>query len=141
MTLMDLASMFASIGIFFGRVANFVNAELYGRVTDVSWSFVFPGSDGLPRHPSQLYEALLEGLVLFCIMQMNHKMLLKRSRASGVFLILYGVFRIFSEFFREPDAQLGCIFGFCTMGQVLSVPMILVGVYFVYKSKTKPHVN
>jgi phosphatidylglycerol:prolipoprotein diacylglycerol transferase len=121
-------AMVAPIGIFLGRLANFVNAELYGRVTNVSWGVIFPGSDGLPRHPSQLYEALLEGMLLFFIMHLNQRVLLKKGIASGVFLIFYSIFRIFAEYFREPDVQLGFLFGSCTMGQLLSLPMLLVGV-------------
>jgi len=128
LTFADLMAMVAPIGIFLGRLANFVNAELYGRVTNVSWGVIFPGSDGLPRHPSQLYEALLEGMLLFFIMHLNQRVLLKKGIASGIFLIFYSIFRIFAEYFREPDVQLGFLFGGCTMGQLLSLPMLLVGV-------------
>jgi len=134
-SLMDLAAMVAPIGIFFGRLANFVNAELYGRATDMPWGFIFPGSDGMPRHPSQLYEALLEGLALFCIMQAGQKMLRKRGMASGVFLVFYACFRIFVELFRQPDAQLGFFFGACTMGQLLSLPMIILGAYLIIDAR------
>lgn len=131
MRFMDLMAMVAPVGIFFGRLANFVNAELYGRVTEVPWAFVFPGSDGELRHPSQLYEAFLEGLVLFLIMHLNRKALLTKGKVCGIFLIFYAVFRIFVECFREPDVQLGFLFGGCTMGQLLSVPMLVMGVYLL----------
>lgn len=134
---MDLMTMVAPVGIFFGRIANFINAELYGRVTDVAWAVVFPGSDGAPRHPSQLYEALLEGLVLFFIMHLSQKALLIKGRASGIFFIFYALFRIFVECFREPDVQLGFLFGGCTMGQLLCLPMVIFGILLLYKNDKK----
>ncbi|HTZ18357.1 MAG TPA: prolipoprotein diacylglyceryl transferase [Dissulfurispiraceae bacterium] len=121
----DLVAVTAPIGLGLGRIGNFINGELYGRVTDVPWAMIFPG-ESLPRHPSQLYEFFLEGVVLFVIMWM-----LKGRFRSGVlfslFLILYGVFRTISEFFRQPDPQIGYILGIITMGQILSVLMIAAG--------------
>lgn len=134
---LDLLATVAPVGIFFGRLANFVNAELYGRITAVPWAFIFPGSDGEPRHPSQLYEAFLEGLVLFVIMHFSQRALLVKGRACGIFLIFYALFRIFIECFREPDVQLGFFFGGCTMGQLLSIPMFGLGIYLLCQSKMK----
>ena len=131
----DLISMLAPVGIFLGRIANFINAELYGRITDVPWAVVFPGSDMMPRHPSQLYEAMCEGFILFCIMMLGQNMLRTRGLASGVFLILYSTARISLEFFREPDIQLGFMLGGITMGQILSIPMLILGCYIVARSR------
>lgn len=129
--LADLAAMVSPIGIFLGRIANFFNAELYGRQTDIWWTFRFPGSDMLPRHPSQLYEAFLEGICLFFIMFYNRSNLNNRGYNSGVFLICYSIFRIFAECFREPDIQIGFLFDMVTMGQILSLPMLLLGIYLI----------
>ena len=132
LTLADLGCMAAPIGLFFGRCANFVNGELWGAPTDLPWGVVFGGSAGMmPRHPSQLYEALLEGVLLFATM-----MILRRRKPPcpqgtflGVFLVVYGVCRFVLEFIRQPDAQLGYLWGgWLTMGQLLSVPLILAGV-------------
>ncbi len=130
LTICDLGFTVTPIGLFFGRLANFVNGELWGKVTDLPWGVVFETGGPLPRHPSQLYEALLEGLVLFLVLYF-----LARRRPpypqgfyTGLFLVLYGVFRILVEFVRVPDAQLGYLFGPITMGQVLSLPLILLGV-------------
>tara|TARA_B110001450_G_scaffold241698_1_gene251364 strand:- start:197 stop:976 length:780 start_codon:yes stop_codon:yes gene_type:complete len=126
--LLDIISCVAPIGIFFGRIANFINAELIGKPTDVLWGVVFPKIDNMIRHPSQLYEAFLEGLILFFIMIF---IILKKNYRIGscsyMFLILYGFFRIFSEFFREPDSQIGYLFNLFSMGTILSILMILAG--------------
>jgi phosphatidylglycerol:prolipoprotein diacylglycerol transferase len=131
----DLLACVAPIGLFFGRIANFVNAELYGRpAPDLPWAVVFPTTlDGLPRHPSQLYEAALEGLLLFVITALLFRMKavrLRRGTLIGVFMVGYGLSRFAVEFVREPDAHIGTIWGFLTMGQILSVPMILIGLAF-----------
>ena len=127
--LLDVIACVAPIGIFFGRIANFINGELVGKSTDVYWSVIFPNIDNISRHPSQLYEAFLEGLLLFIIMIV---MLLKKNYKIGtcsyMFLIFYGSFRIFSEFFREPDVQIGYLFNFISMGTALSTLMILAGI-------------
>ncbi|MGB9152191.1 MAG: prolipoprotein diacylglyceryl transferase [Alphaproteobacteria bacterium] len=127
----DLLACVTPIGLGLGRLANFVNGELYGRVTDVPWGIVFPRGGDLPRHPSQIYEALAEGLLLLIIMFLLSRQPGIRARAgilSGVFLTLYGIMRFSIEFFREPDAQLGFLFAGATMGQLLCVPMIVAGV-------------
>jgi phosphatidylglycerol:prolipoprotein diacylglycerol transferase len=134
LTMMDVVAAVAPIGIFFGRIANFVNDELWGRVTDVPWAVAFPRGGFLPRHPSQLYEAALEGVVLFAVLMW----LVHRRRAlaapgvvSGVFVAGYGLARFVVEFYREPDAQLGYLAFGLTMGQYLSLPMILAGLLIV----------
>ena len=136
----DLVCSVVPIGLFFGRIANFVNGELWGRPSDAPWAMVFPRADASPRHPSQLYEATLEGLVLFAIL-----MLLVRAGAlkrpgvvSGTFLVGYAVARIVGEFFREPDVQLGFLLGgITTMGQILSVPVLLAGLYLLWWARSK----
>lgn len=129
-TLFDLAGCAAPIGLFFGRIANFVNAELWGRPTDVPWAFVFPGAGPEPRHPSQLYEAALEGALLFVVLRiLSHrfKLLQRPGFMAGAFAFGYGLGRSIAEFYRVPDAHIGYLSGFLTMGMVLSVPMILAG--------------
>lgn len=134
--LTDLLALVAPIGLFFGRIANFINDELWGRVAyDVPWAVKFPKGGYLPRHPSQIYEALLEGLLLFVILQLvakNEKFYKRRGIISGLFVIFYALFRMFIEQYRQPDQQLGFIFGQITMGQILSFPMILVGAIVIY---------
>lgn len=133
----DIVMVTAPIGLGFGRIANFINAELYGRVTDVPWAMIFPG-EVLPRHPSQLYECFLEGFVLFTILWMIRGRV-RKGMVTALFLVLYGVFRSFVELFREPDAQLGFFFGFLTMGQLLSGIMIMAGivVYMISRSEAE----
>lgn len=132
--LSDMVAAAAPIGLFFGRMANFINGELYGRVTDSPLGMVFPHGGPEPRHPSQIYEALSEGLVLFIILAVLIHMKAVRDKpgiVTGAFLIGYGVFRSFVEVFREPDEHLGLIFEHISMGQILSLPMIIAGVVFV----------
>lgn len=132
----DLVIVTAPIGLGLGRLGNFINGELYGRVTDVPWAMVFPNGGPLPRHPSQLYEFFLEGVVLFAGLWILKDKGFRSGIISSLFLILYGLFRFFVEFFREPDAQLGYILGPFTMGQSLSAVMILVGIGILfYRSK------
>jgi len=124
----DLITATAPIGLGFGRLGNFVNGELYGRVTDVPWAMIFPAGGPLPRHPSELYEFLLEGVVLFTILWTAKDRIRTTGALTSLFITLYGVFRFAVEFFREPDPQLGFILGPFTMGQVLSATMALTGV-------------
>lgn len=125
--LCDVGSVAAPAGFFFGRLANFVNGELWGRPSRVPWAMVFPGAGPVPRHPSQLYEALFEGVVLFAVMWRMSRRRRPEGELLGWLLILYGAFRFMLEFFREPDPQVGLVLGPFTMGQLLSVPMILAG--------------
>ncbi len=134
--LLDIIACVSPIGIFFGRVANFINGELIGKATSGSWGIIFPTVDMLPRHPSQLYEAVLEGAILFLIL--NFFVLKKKYKigtCSYLFLILYGVFRIISEFFREPDIQLGYLFNLLSMGSILSLFMIITGIFILINLK------
>ena len=125
---LDIIACVAPIGIFLGRIANFINGELVGKTTDVFWGVIFPNIDNNVRHPSQLYEAFFEGMVLFIIMNsIIFKKDYKIGMCSYLFLILYGIFRIFSEFFRQPDIQIGYIFGTISMGILLSTLMIFAG--------------
>lgn len=133
--LYDMGAVGAPIGLFLGRLANFINGELWGRPTDLPWGMVFPAAPGsMPRHPSQLYEALLEGLVLFAVLIILSRRKRPDGFMIGVLLTLYGVFRIFVEFFREPDVQLGFIAGGLTMGQLLSIPMLGIGIWLVVRA-------
>lgn len=133
----DSAVVTAPIGLGLGRIGNFINGELYGRPTDVPWAMVFPGAGPLPRHPSQLYEALMEGAVLFVLLWVLRKRAFPDGMMIALFLFFYGVFRFFIEFFREPDTHLGFILGFLTMGQLLSAAMILAGVALALILKSK----
>ncbi len=129
----DFIAPLVPIGLGMGRLGNFINAELWGRQTDVPWAMVFPtDSLQLPRHPSQLYEFFLEGVVLFAILYVVTGKPRSLGLASGTFLIGYGVFRTIVEFFREPDAHLGLYFSFISKGQILSIPMILIGILVIY---------
>jgi phosphatidylglycerol:prolipoprotein diacylglycerol transferase len=137
--LLDLGAAAAPVGLGLGRLANFINGELYGRPADVPWAMVFPHDPSqLPRHPSQLYEALLEGLVLFLVVRIathRFKALAHPGRASGIFALGYGLSRIIVEFFREPDIQLGYFFGFVTMGMILSLPLVAIGIWLLLRSR------
>jgi phosphatidylglycerol:prolipoprotein diacylglycerol transferase len=139
LALCDIVTAAVPIGLFLGRLANFVNAELYGRPTDVPWAMVFPTDEAqLPRHPSQLYEAGLEGIVLFVVLFLlirNPAVRRRHGLVTGVFLAGYGVARIFVEFFREPDAFLGFLRFGTTMGQWLSLPMLVVGAYLIWRAR------
>lgn len=136
----DLMACVAPIGLFFGRIANFINAELFGRATDVPWGVIFPRGGPEPRHPSQLYEAGLEGLVLFgflMILSSNEIVRRRHGTRIGVFMVGYGLARSFVELYREPDAHLGFITGSATMGQLLSLPMLIIGAAFIYYASRK----
>ncbi len=129
------------IGLFLGRLANFANGELWGRVSDVPWAMVFPHAGPEPRHPSQLYQAFLEGLCLFTVLQVVVRVPAIRERpgyVSGVFLAGYAVARMVGELFREPDAQLGFLVAGITMGQLLSVPMLLAGLWLIARARRRP---
>jgi len=140
MSLGDIICAVEPIGQFLGRMANFINGELWGRPSDVPWAMVFPGAGPLPRHPSQLYQAGLEGLLVFVVLAVMIRMgALKRpGLIVGAFACLYGCTRIIGEFFREPDAQLGFLWGGLTMGMLLSVPMIAAGVLIMLWAVRRP---
>ncbi|MEJ2378368.1 MAG: prolipoprotein diacylglyceryl transferase [Pseudolabrys sp.] len=141
LSLGDITCAVAPIGLFLGRIANFVNGELWGRPTDVPWAMIFPTGGPIPRHPSQLYEAALEGIVLLIMLALAvRRGALKRpGLVVGCFAVGYAVARTFCEFFREPDVQLGFLWGGITMGQLLSIPLFLAGVGFiVYALKHPP---
>ena len=133
---LDLISFVAPIGIFFGRVANFINSELYGKISTVPWGVIFLKVDNYTRHPSQLYEASLEGLLLFLILffLIKKNFLKKRGFISSVFLIFYSTFRFIIEFFREPDVQIGHVIFNLTMGQVLCFVFLIIGFYLLKKN-------
>ena len=137
--LSDLVSVVAPIGLFFGRIANFINTELIGKPTDFFISVIYPSIDNQPRHPSQLYEAFLRGLILFIILYFYFFKSKNTGLISGMFLILYSLFRFLIEFLREPDYQLGLFFNFISMGQILCIPISIFGItiifYNVYRRK------
>jgi phosphatidylglycerol:prolipoprotein diacylglycerol transferase len=139
-SMFDVVAAGVPVGLGLVRVANFINSELWGRATDVPWAFVFPNGGEVPRHPSQLYEAALEGLVLFLVLRLlTHGFMKLKSPGfvAGAFVAGYGLSRIVVEFFREPDAQLGYLFGgWLTMGMVLSVPMVLVGLWAMLRARS-----
>ncbi|MBV68302.1 MAG: prolipoprotein diacylglyceryl transferase [Pelagibacterales bacterium] len=136
---MDVVACAAPIGIFFGRVTNFINSELWGKPTSLPWGVVFPNGGQTPRHPSQIYEAFLEGLILLLILNYFYrKKFFIAGYCASLFLILYGTFRVFIEFIREPDSHLGYLFGnFLTNGILLSLPMILIGYVIFFKVNEK----
>jgi phosphatidylglycerol---prolipoprotein diacylglyceryl transferase len=138
---LDYLAAATPIGLFLGRIANFINGELYGRQTDAPWGMVFPHAGGMPRHPSQLYQAAAEGLLLFLVLFLLVRFtpLLKREGAiGGAFLVGYGLARFGVEFFRQPDAQLGFLFGeWMTMGQLLCLPMIVLGLWLLLRAQKK----
>ena len=128
--LSDLVSCVAPIGLFLGRLANFINVELYGRVTDFPFAMIYPSIDRLPRHPSQLYEAFFEGIILFIILIYYNKTNYFKNNfglVTSLFFILYGVFRISIEFLREPDTHIGLFLNSISMGQLLCIPLIIIG--------------
>lgn len=135
----DFLSPLAPPGLFFGRIGNFINAELWGRPTEVPWGMVFPLAGDFPRHPSQLYQAFFEGLVLFLLVYGWSAKPRPKGSTVGLFLLGYGVFRFGMEFFREPDAQLGFVaLDFLSMGQILSAPMILAGLWLFLRKSPSP---
>ena len=138
--LTDITACVAPIGIFLGRIANFINGELYGKISTLPWAIIFPNVDNIPRHPSQIYESLLEGLLLFILINyfaLKKKILYKPGYISGFFLIFYSIFRIFSENFREPDIHLGYFFQYFSMGTLLSFITIIFGLFIIYIKKNE----
>jgi phosphatidylglycerol:prolipoprotein diacylglycerol transferase len=136
----DIITEAIPIGLFFGRIANFINGELFGRPTNVSWAMIFPNGGSIPRHPSQLYEALCEGLLLFLLLFAVERMHVRRrpGTVTGLFLAGYAVARMSGEFFREPDAQLGFLVFGTTMGQLLSIPLLIAGVAIILWAQRAP---
>ncbi len=140
----DLVVLVVPVGVFLGRIANFINDELWGRVTDVAWAVRFPNGGYLPRHPSQLYESLLEGLLTFIVLNVLWRKKWVREHTgfvSSLFVLCYGVFRISMEQFRQPDAHMGFYLNYFTMGQILSLPLVIVGIWVLIISsrrKVKP---
>ena len=137
----DLLAIVSPIGLFFGRIANFINGELWGRASDVAWAMVFPRGGPLPRHPSQLYQAFFEGVLLLLIVAAVWRFTDGRRRPgllTGAFCVGYGAARIVGELFREPDAHLGYLWGPLTMGMLLSVPMLAFGAWLIGRAYTRP---
>ena len=133
----DIVCLYVPIGLFFGRVGNFINSELYGIKTSGSWGVVFPVIDSYPRHPSMLYEALLEGVILFVILFIINQKKVFAGIISGYFLLFYGIFRFFVEFVRLPDAHIGYIYyDWVTMGQLLTIPMLVIGLILINRKPT-----
>ena len=135
---LDIVACVTPIGLFLGRISNFINGELYGKATDLPWGVIFPNAGTFARHPSQIYEAILEGLLLFVILNFlafRKKLIFKKGLISIYFLFIYSIFRFFSETFREPDGQLGYLIYSLTMGQLLSLIMILFGVVIYFRIK------
>jgi len=136
----DLICAGVPIGLFFGRVANFINGELYGRQTTIPWGVIFPGAGPEPRHPSQLYEATLEGVILFAVIAVlvyRFNVLSRPGLVAGCFFLGYGISRFTVEFVREPDAHLGLIFGPITLGQILTIPLAIGGLWLIYRAIQK----
>ena len=142
--LADIVSCVAPIGIFLGRIANFINGELYGKISTLPWAVIFPNGGSVARHPSQIYEAILEGLILFILINylaLKKQLLFKTGYISGLFLIAYSILRIFSENFREPDIHLGYFFNYFSMGIILSSITFLVGCFIIFFIKNNEQNN
>ncbi len=136
LVLLDVISCVAPVGIFLGRIANFINGELYGKPAELPWAVIFPSIDSLGRHPSQIYEALLEGLLLFIILNLIIKKFpYRKGVCASLFLIFYSIFRIISEFFREPDTHIGYLINYISMGSLLSFVMFCLGIIMYFKVK------
>jgi phosphatidylglycerol:prolipoprotein diacylglycerol transferase len=141
LSLGDVAAASTPFGLFFGRIANFINSEVVGRVSDVPWAMVFPGAGDQPRHPSQLYEASLEGIVLFTILAIatfRYKALARPGTVFGLFLVFYGIFRSLVEFVREPHFGHPLDIGILTPGIVYSIPMVLIGAWLIWRARAVP---
>ena len=140
----DIVSCVSPIGIFFGRIANFINGELYGKISTVPWSMIFPGAGDLSRHPSQVYEAILEGIILFMIVNyfaLKKQLLFKTGYISSLFLVSYSLLRLFGEIFREPDAHLGFLFNYFSLGTLLSLVTLIVGLIIFLSIKKNEQNN
>ena len=140
----DIVSCVSPIGIFFGRIANFINGELYGKISTVPWSMIFPGAGDLSRHPSQVYEAILEGIILFMIVNyfaLKKQLLFKTGYISSLFLVSYSLLRLFGETFREPDAHLGFLFNYFSLGTLLSLVTLIVGLIIFLSIKKNEQNN
>ena len=142
--LADLVSIVAPIGLFLGRIANFINNELYGKITSFKFAIIYPEVDLNPRHPSQIYEAFFEGMILFIILIMyyfKNKSKKNVGQISGLFLFFYGLFRYLIEFLREPDYHIGLLFNFISLGQILSIPLIIIGIIIFTNYGNKKNTN
>ncbi|HEH9439463.1 prolipoprotein diacylglyceryl transferase [Aeromonas sobria] len=137
-TVADFVAPLIPFGLGVGRIGNFLNGELWGRITDVPWAIIFPEAGSEPRHPSQLYQFALEGVVLFIILNLFWRKNPPRGAISGMFLLFYGLFRFLVEFVRQPDSQLGLYFQEISMGQILSTPMIVVGALMIWVAYQRP---
>jgi len=140
----DIISCVAPIGIFFGRIANFINGELYGKISTLPWAVIFPNGENITRHPSQIYEAILEGILLFVVINylaLKKHLLFRTSYISGLFLILYSVLRVFAENFREPDIHLGYFFNYFSLGTLLSLISFLAGCFIIFFIKNNEQNN
>ena len=140
----DIICCVAPIGIFLGRISNFINAELYGKISTLPWAVIFPNVDNIPRHPSQIYEAIMEGIILFILINylaLKKSLLYKNGLISGLFLISYSIARIFSEAFREPDVHLGYFFGYFSMGTLLSFLTLIAGLFIISTVKKSEQNN
>ena len=140
----DIVACVAPIGLFFGRIANFINGELFGKISTLPWAVIFPNGGDLARHPSQIYEAILEGAVLFTLINflaLKKNLLMKTGYVSSLFLILYSIFRIFAESFREPDQHLGYLFSYFSMGTLLSIFTLITGFFIIFFIKKNEQNN
>ena len=140
----DILSCVAPIGIFFGRIANFINGELYGKISTLPWSVIFPAAGNVSRHPSQIYEALLEGIILFILINyfaLKKQLLFKTGYISGLFLVSYSILRILSEIFREPDIHLGLFFNYFSLGTLLSMATLVAGLIIIMSVKENEQNN
>ncbi|TNI28256.1 prolipoprotein diacylglyceryl transferase [Aeromonas veronii] len=137
-TVADFVAPLIPFGLGVGRIGNFLNGELWGRITDVPWAIIFPEAGPEPRHPSQLYQFALEGVVLFIILNLFWRKNPPRGAISGMFLLFYGLFRFLVEFVRQPDSQLGLYFQEISMGQILSTPMIIAGALMIWAAYKRP---
>ena len=141
---LDIISCVAPIGLFLGRISNFINGELYGKATNLPWGVIFPNVGTFARHPSQIYEAILEGIVLFFLINffaLKKQLLLKAGYVSGLFLIFYSIARIIGENFREPDKHLGYFFNHFSMGVILSFATFLVGCFIIFLMRNNEQYN